>query len=436
VEDRCQTCRAKLPSRAAWCGQCFAPVGPPRASIAAPLTERRGTSGYPATSPVALLEAPPAAPPRAVPVPGRPPGGPDPARSRIGWTTVLVVGAILLGALLLEVVMPLLDSRNRLESDAAMRYGIVLTVLLYALVGSAVLVYLHRTGHRLRWRCGPPWRGVLLGVACGGAAVGLLLILTSAITGHVTTDPRITQLVSDGSVSRILAAVLITVVAAPLVEETLFRGVFAESLRPRGTAAAIAASAFAFAAWHLNPTALRYYALMGVLFGLLYWRRGLFASIAAHATFNGVLTAIAIAGVLGPAHSYSVDGLTLQAPAGWSEVSSPQVGLELTGPSGAALGIAVEPDGNAQPSPGDILARLEQSRGSNPILESADLAGAEQLDLPAGVALDVTSSLGGHPLQIVYLPEPGTMYVITVATEGNVRAEADAPDILRSVRIA
>ena len=49
---------------------------------------------------------------------------------------------------------------------------------------------------------------------------------------------------------------------------------------------AIVISGLAFSVWHLTPSALRYYALLGAALGFLYSRRGLICSMAAHFGFK------------------------------------------------------------------------------------------------------------------------------------------------------
>src|SRR5207302_8422052 len=128
-----------------------------------------------------------------------------------------------------------------------------------------------------------------VGVVVGGASAVLLVVVMSAIAGYLRSDAVASVIVAEGGFLRIAALLLVSVVAAPAVEELLFRGLLAESLRPRGRSTAIWLSAFAFALWHLRPDALRYYLFCGALLGVLYWKRGLLGSMAAHATSNGPL---------------------------------------------------------------------------------------------------------------------------------------------------
>src|SRR5205807_7570966 len=164
--------------------------------------------------------------------------------------------------------------------------------------------------------------------------------LQSLAVHHLAGDAAVNAIVSEGSLVRILAALALFVVIGPVIEELVFRAVVAESLRSRGTGAAVLASSFLFALAHLRPASLVYYTLIGAVLGRLYFRYGLKSSISAHAAFNGCLVAAAIISVLGPAKTYTVDGATLQLPANWKKVSAAQTGpvqLALRGPSGSEL---------------------------------------------------------------------------------------------------
>lgn len=85
---------------------------------------------------------------------------------------------------------------------------------------------------------------------------------------------------------------------APVCEELAFRGhlLTALGLR-RGPAAAIAASAAAFAAMHLDPVRLPGLAFLGALYAWLTWRSGsIYPAVLAHAVNNAAATALALGG--------------------------------------------------------------------------------------------------------------------------------------------
>src|SRR5438045_1347809 len=79
----------------------------------------------------------------------------------------------------------------------------------------------------------------LLGAEVGCGAALVLILLGWAASGHPVLDPATNALVSEGSFARIVLAFLAVAVVAPFVEELLFRGVVAESLRRNGAVIAV-----------------------------------------------------------------------------------------------------------------------------------------------------------------------------------------------------
>lgn len=85
-------------------------------------------------------------------------------------------------------------------------------------------------------------------------------------------------------------AILSTVVAAPLLEETLFRGLIFESCRERlGRGGALLVSAFLFGVVHVVPVQVVNAFVVGLILGYVYLRtRSLFAVIVLHAINNAI----------------------------------------------------------------------------------------------------------------------------------------------------
>lgn len=159
-----------------------------------------------------------------------------------------------------------------------------------------------------------PWWSALGGVV--GLAVAWPLVqiamrlgswLSSMIAG--TPEPELAheslrELQETGSAVRMATIAVIAVVAAPIVEEVLYRGVIQQMLRSAGLGrrASIAGCAALFSLMHLGDgavtaasagAALPALFLLGVLFGVLFERTGrLSAPIAAHALFNAVNVAV------------------------------------------------------------------------------------------------------------------------------------------------
>ncbi len=90
--------------------------------------------------------------------------------------------------------------------------------------------------------------------------------------------------------------VVMTVVIAPIVEETFFRGLLQGALKERfGTITAVAVSSVAFAATHFQPVQFPALVLIGLVFALLTHFSGrLGPAIWAHVGFNSVTVALLI----------------------------------------------------------------------------------------------------------------------------------------------
>ena len=350
---------------------------------------------------------------------------------------VLTIGSIGVGAVMMGISY-LLSENPSISPATYLRYAMVLTLALYAVVGLLVVTQI-TPSVRLRWHDGRPALGVATGLLVGGGLSLLLLLIVSASAGHLDPDPRIVLLMSEGDAPHVIATVLITCAAAPLVEEVLFRGLLLESQRGRGTRVAIWISALAFAVWHLNPSALRYYALMGALLGWLYTRRGLACSMAAHVGFNGVLTLAALSLVLSPGATVSLDGLTAQLPSGWQTASASELPGTLTdtgsalgfhGPSGAAV-VVVSFATPTAPSIDDVYDRLSGGGFGH-----ADTSALHEIRLPVGLAVEVVQQFHGDEATVVFLPHAGRSYELALRGAGSVKARSDFDRILNSLRVS
>ena len=391
----------------------------------------------------------PGAPAQHVPPPGwAPPVVPAQTQASTGPSAsaplphravVLTVVAIAVGALAMGISY-LLSRDQNLAPATYLRYAIVLTLGVYAVVGILVVTQI-TPKVRLRWSDGQPAIGVAIGLLVGGGLSLAMLLVVSAATGHLDPDPRIVLLMSEGDAPHVIAAILISCAAAPLVEEVLFRGLLLESQRFRGTAAAIWVSAAAFAVWHLNPAALRYYALMGALLGWLYTRRGLACSMAAHLGFNGVLTVAALSVVLSPGAALNVNGLSAQLPSGWRTAALSDLPESLTsfgsvqtfrGPSGSAL-VAVAVPSPSTPTVDDLYDRLSNSGFTTLIPGHSDL---HELRLPAGPAVELVAEFHGDQMTIVILPHAGRSYELLMRGAGSAKARSDFAHILKDLRVS
>ncbi len=413
-----------MPESAGWCGQCYAsPYGGSTVVTASALTVPRQSA--------AVSE-----PPVPVPVPASASLQAAVAGRLLGRRAfALVLGCIGVGAAA-QTALWLWTRDSTLEPEALVRYALAATVVVYAVVGALVVAQV-RPPVRLRWVEGRPLTAVLFGAGIGGGLGLALLAIVSSASGHISTDPRVSLLVSEGDVTHIAVTALLTMVAAPLVEETLFRGLLVESLRHRGPRWAVWLSAIAFAAWHLNPAALRYYALMGALLGGIYLRRGLVSSMSAHAAFNGVLTIAACVVALTPAHHVQAGPVSLDVPRGWHELTGAPatVDLVLQGPSAATLTVQHE-DLPVAPDPQQVLDRLTSGALSAALPGVVvDAAGGRLIDLPDGTAARIGVTARGHHGWLVLLPVDHRAYVLTFESGGSARTSQDFERMLASLHV-
>jgi membrane protease YdiL (CAAX protease family) len=473
----CSHCGALTPTGAAWCGQCYQPVlagAATVATVATPVAAPEPLSA-PAAEPFAPPVWPPAppsyagsdrfglapaggGPPMAPPsttvlppppgiwVPTHPGGVPEYTAedARIDGRLLdkralrLVAIAIGLGGVM-QVAGLLIGRDTHLEPSVLIAIDIVMTLAFYGVVGGMV-VFQITPNIRLRWGDGSLVVRLLTGLVLGAGLSGLLLALVSAAVGHLSPDPRFLVLMSEGDPTHIVLVVLLTCVAAPLVEETLFRGLLLEALRPRGRGLAIVVSALAFAVWHFIPAALVYYGLMGAGFAAIYLKRGLATSMAAHAGFNGVLTIAAITIVLAPAHLVGVGGLTFTAPGGWSTVGSPTAPtagtlLDLRGPSSAEVAVIALPTATVETAD-DIAQRLQDGSAALEAGLGAPVSDIREISTPAGTAVEVDIDLQSHHGDAVLLPAAGQVYELIFLNAGSVKAIEDFHLMLDSLQLA
>jgi membrane protease YdiL (CAAX protease family) len=358
---------------------------------------------------------------------------PEDGRLLGGRAAALVAIAIGLGGIV-QLVALALSHRSGIEPDTLIRYDLVLTLVLYAVVATMVVSQI-TPSIRLRWGDGPLAGRIGFGALVGCGLSLILLLLVSAGSGHVAPDPRIVLLMSEGDATHILMTVFISCVAAPLVEETLFRGLLLESLRPRGLWVALIVSAVAFAAWHLMPAALIYYSAMGLALGWLYVKRGLAASMAAHAGFNGVLVIAAITVVLGPSHRINLQGLTLTEPSGWSQVTLPAYVTDMStlrGPDGSFIDILAGEPGRIV-DPAAVAGDLRANRLPFDATTTIDQKTVREITLPIGTADEVDITFEGRAGEMVIFPAADRTYGVIFMNAGSEKAKSDFTTILSSL---
>ncbi len=354
-----------------------------------------------------------------------------------GRSTLLVVLAICAGAAA-QWFITKVAKHGDADNNDLINDGITLTVLLYVVVGVALVAFLRRTASVLRWHDGDPLTsagtGILRGLLMGGVVTGLV----TAAVGHPQGDSRFTDLISEDNPIRILFTFVIALIAAPLIEETLFRGVLLESWRQH-MYAAILVSGFAFAAWHLNGSAIFYYWVMGIVLGRVYLRRGLVGSMAAHATFNAVVLGVTVASVSGGGHTFHARDLTIRTPASWHEVSAARINdlAAFEGPSGSAFEVSREYD---HPAMSTERAKLSAAASMRAFVANVTRTGAVadgspyQVDLPIGAAEAIRVRAGNQLVVIYYVVTVNHTYVLASNAASSRTAARQLPTILAGLR--
>lgn len=320
--------------------------------------------------------------------------------------------------------------------DVTLRRALVYTLGFYVLLGSALFVFVQAKQVRLVWHRGGVAAAVLLGAPLGAVGGLLGVAINSGASGHLASDPNVTMLVGGGGALRIAAALVTTAMLAPLVEETIFRGICAGTMIKYGAAAAVWSSAIAFAFWHHNPSALRYYAAMGLVFAAIWRKRGLIASMSAHAAFNGVLTIAAVLATSGVGATTTFDGVSVFVPGGWHvDAAQGAVGLEIVdGPSGSSMALIHKPQEDSAQTLDELEARLQ----SSPVQTGVAIDPTSVREISSGVgrmlSADFTAdSQPGHVLAFIY---NGGIYEVVMVTAGNPAAEHEWKSVLQSVRPA
>lgn len=135
-------------------------------------------------------------------------------------------------------------------------------------------------------------RALLVGLATL-PAVSLVSLATQALAGREFRNPQLEFLAPAGFNWPGLIGILVVVaIVAPIVEETIFRGLLYGWLRSRlGVAAGIVISALVFSVAHGILMLAPALAVTGLVLALVYERsRSLWPAIIVHGTINAVMT--------------------------------------------------------------------------------------------------------------------------------------------------
>ena len=373
--------------------------------------------------------------------PGQRPGsGPGQRPGAAGQARRTVWRAIGLG-LLLQIVSVSVAAAGHLEPEAGIKLGLLLTLGFYVVVLAMAVGRMVVSAIRPRWTT---VRGFGASVAAG-LLTGVLMLagvftLMEAVSGHVVVDPTMAFVVSEGTLVHVLLAVALSMVAAPFVEELLFRGLLAESLREHGPVIALVVSGTLFAAWHLRLVMLPYYLVLGLALGAAYWKRGLVASMSAHAVFNGTLLAIVVVAAHGPSHLVANDGASMTVPATWHGVTAKAPAeLALRGPSGAGLVVVRIAGAVGLPAAPDLSGVSAGAAAGAPSGVPSGLHVEPTSVLPvvisAGTGTRAELTLNGHHAIVVWLNHDGQGWGVVFLTAGSGQARHDFERMLPSLSL-
>ncbi|MBW3669619.1 MAG: CPBP family intramembrane metalloprotease [Actinobacteria bacterium] len=457
--DRCAQCEATLYGDAEWCSQCFAPL---RAPAANPFAAR---VAQPAHQPVAATVAAPAAPP---PSPAPPPWAtaPDPFASgppiarydaRSGDQNDVVaanvasakadegrvakpLALILLLGFLVQVALGAYSATSNSPVADQIRTGQWVILAFYAVVFAVVVRMAREVDFLPLWSRGPTAENIAIGAFKGVLVATAVLLLVSLAVGHVQVAPSVKWELGDATLFSVVLALLGLVVAAPVVEELLFRGFVGEALRHRGDRIALLASAVLFALWHMRFGVVQivYYTVLGVMLGRTYLKRGLVASVAAHAGFNGTLAVVALVFILGPGSTLSANGVSVHAPGGWDEIDVAAVEGDAVfaahGPSQAVFYVV----GAEIPTAVTAEQMLSVFMGGGPGATFGEVAvgpaGVRQAQYSAGAAIRVGGKQGGERVEAAVFFRGTTVWEVVLQNATD-RTEDDFEEMLETLRL-
>jgi membrane protease YdiL (CAAX protease family) len=363
------------------------------------------------------------------PKPDPRPATPPPVRrdERAGSRATKTIIKIIVANLAVQIGMVAVGRANHWDATTAMRVSLFSAAVFYGIVACVVGMRSDDLGVRPRWLIGPAPTAIAIGAAVGGAiAIALTAILTLA-AGTPQVDPSAGLLAGSQNLALILGGALVVAAVAPLVEELVFRGFLTEALRHRGRWSALVLGGLAFSIAHLRFAQLRYYLIMGIGFGALYWSRGLVASIAAHASFNGLLIVFAIASVHGPAQTFIASNIHVSLPATWHKISATgDIDLGVIGPANAQIGVShVDWPAGANVTADRLDAALRSGRLPLPGDLQIDAASVHVLSTKLGPAVRATATIKRHAETAVFVPLARRMVIFEIAANGSGRAMRD-----------
>lgn len=365
-----------------------------------------------------------------------PPGPSARAGRKAGRTVAATIGL----NLLLQVGVGVFAAANDLGLAATVRVLLFTGVAYYAAVAAWVSARSVDLGVRPRTGRSTALVGAAEGFVIGGGGAILLVGLLRVAVGRAVLDPTNAVLAGQSSVLALVVGILVIAVLAPVVEELVFRGFLAEAFRARGTRVVVLVSAVSFSLAHLQLAGFRYYVAMGVVFTLVYLRRGLIGSIAAHAAFNAMLVLVAVAASHGPAQQVRTPDFSVTVPAAWVVTDAP-VGRRVQGDDlvvDSPLGSRVElvhMDGPGRLDTALLTRGLARGAAPLPPGVTLDPATVAPVDFPSGPGVAMSVDVDGHDGRVVMIPKGNRLWVATLRSGGEAKDTTAFFDIVRSWRL-
>ncbi len=210
----------------------------------------------------------------------------------------------------------LIASKYMLDTLVGFGWPVVFYVAMLALIGYGPSVVWCLYASR-RWGTGrlgpdiglePRWADLGWGPLVWLGAIGMQIAFAAIVIGFGIPIANNTDGISELQVDRtyVVSIVITAVVAAPIVEEMVFRGVVMRGLRSRMVPfAAVILQAVLFGAAHIDPVRgagnvglFMVLSGVGLAFGIAaYFLRRIGPTIVAHAIFNSVILALVLTGV-------------------------------------------------------------------------------------------------------------------------------------------
>lgn len=205
-------------------------------------------------------------------------------------TTLVLVGIQVISRLDLDLIRDLFRGR-------ALVGNMLIGALIYGLLLLSIYMWIIRR-RQVSWReigfRTPPLLPMLLTIPIFVGQlilIGVVNMIVTQIIGQFE-NPQIEALTTPGGFTwlNFFAVFVVGAIIAPIVEESLFRGLLYQWLRAHtNVLAAVVASAAIFAMAHVIPLLFPALFVVGVILALVYeWTRSLWVTISVHVLQNGV----------------------------------------------------------------------------------------------------------------------------------------------------